>query len=354
MPLIDVHSHILSQAYVERLAEHGRHRYQLARDAEGRTVVMRLGARFMTLTEPMFDPGMRLRAMDEVGVAVELLSYTCPNCYWAEGAMAGEVARMMNDHVAEVCARWSDRFRGLASLPLQDVDLALKELERAVDQLGMVGLILLANVNGTPLDEPRFEPLWAALNERQLPVVLHPTVPPGADSMGMDRYGLIPSIGFMVDTTLAVVRMIHAGVFERYPDWPLIVSHAGATLPFLAGRLDQCHRRIPDARVRISKPPSEYLKRLYYDTVCYDVEALLLAYKLAGPRQLLYGSDYPHNIGDMEGCAARIAGLPISDAEKEMIRSGNARRLFELAATTGSDASGGHLRGQRSTPVRRS
>lgn len=330
MPLIDVHNHILSRAFTDLLAAHGGHRYQLKQDAEGRTVVMRKGARFMTFTEPMFDPQIRLRAMDEVGVAMQLLSYTCPNCYWADGKVAEEVARVMNDHVAEVCGRWPDRFRGLASVPLQDVHLALKELDRAIDQLGMVGLIVLANVNETPLDDPRFEPVWLALNERQLPVLLHPTVPPGVELLGMDQYALVPSVGFMIDTTLAVARMIYAGVFERYPGWPLIVSHAGATLPFIAGRLDQCHRFIPDARARISKPPSDYLQRLYYDTVTYDAEALLLAYKLAGPRQLLYGSDYPHTIGDMPGCAARIDALPIPEAEKAMIRSGNARRIFKL------------------------
>jgi aminocarboxymuconate-semialdehyde decarboxylase len=108
------------------------------------------------------------------------------------------------------------------------------------------------------------------------------------------------------------------------------VSHAGATLPFIAGRLDRCHRFIPDARARIARPPSEYLKRLYYDTVSYDVEALMLAYRLAGPERLLYGSDYPHNIGDMPGCAARVAAMPIPEAEKDLIRSGNARRIFSL------------------------
>jgi aminocarboxymuconate-semialdehyde decarboxylase len=330
MSLIDVHTHILSRAWTDLLAEHGRHRYRIQTDAEGRRVVMRNGARFMTLTEPMFDPEMRLRAMDEAGVGMGLLSYTCPNCYWAEGKHAITVARVMNDHLAEVCARWPDRFRGLASLPLQDVDLALEELARAVDQLGLVGLIILANVNDAPLDDPRFEPVWAALDERRLPTLLHPTVPPGADAMGMDRYGLVPAIGFMIDTTLAVTRMVLAGVFERYPRWPLIVGHAGATLPFVAGRLDQCHRFIPDTRSRISRSPSEYLRRLYYDTVCYEADALWLAYRLAGPERLLYGSDYPHNIGDLRGCAARIDGLAIPEAERALIRGGNARRLFGL------------------------
>ena len=330
MALIDVHNHILSRAYVDLLAEHGRDRYSLQEDSEGRTVVMRGNARFMTLTEPMFEPELRIPAMDEVGVQTQLLSYTCPNVYWASDGMAEEVVGVMNDHLAEVCAKWPDRFRGLGSIPMQNPDLALKELERAVDELGMVGLIILANVNDLPLDDPRFEPVWSALNERRLPVLLHPTVPPGVDSMGMDQFGLIPSIGFMIDTTLAVTRMVFAGVFERYPDWPLIVGHTGATLPFLASRLDQCHRNIPDAREQISEPPSHYLRRLYYDTVCYDLDALQLAYKLAGPEHLLYGSDYPHNIGDMQGCAERVEALPIGEEEKELIRSGNAKKLFRL------------------------
>lgn len=328
MALIDVHNHILSRAWVDLLAAHGGQRYQIGRDADGRRIVLRKGARFLTLTEPMFDPEMRLRAMDEVGVTLELLSYTCPNAYWADDRAAPEVVRTMNDHLAEVCARWPDRFRGLASLPLQNVDLALEELERVVAGPGMVGLIILANVNEQPLDDERLEPLWKALHERRLPTLLHPTVPPGIESMGMDRYGLVPAIGFMIDTTLAVTRMIVAGVFERYPDWPLIVGHAGATLPFIAGRLDQCHAKIPDARERIAKPPSHYLRRLYYDTVTYDDRALRLVCELAGPRQLLYGSDYPHNIGDMAGCKARIDALPIDEADKQLIRAGNAQRIF--------------------------
>jgi aminocarboxymuconate-semialdehyde decarboxylase len=326
--LIDVHTHILSKRYTDLLEKHGPPQYGLARDSEGSVVVTRKGARFMTFTAPMFDPAVRLEAMDAVGVGLELLSYTCPNCYWASGAVAETVVKTMNDDLAEVCARWPKRYRGLASIPLQDADLALRELERALEELGHVGLIVLANVNEVPLDDPRFEPVWQELNRRRVPTLLHPTAPPGVPEMGLGDYGLIPSVGFMFDTTLAVTRMALGGVFERHPDWPLIVSHAGATLPFVAGRLDQCYRFIPDARSKAPQPPSHYLRRLYYDAVTYDVKALKLAYDLAGPERLLYGSDYPHNIGDMPGCAARITALEIPEAEKELIRSGNARRLF--------------------------
>ena len=292
--------------------------------------MMRDDVRFMTFTEPMFDPEMRFEAMDAVGVRMQLLSYTCPNCYWAGPDVVERLVRTMNDHLVEVCQAWPDRFRGLASVPLQDPELALGELERVAGQPGIVGLIILANVNEKPLDSPELEPFWAELNTRRMPVLLHPTVPPGIDSMGMDQFGLVPSVGFMIDTTLAVSRMVFAGVFERYPDWPLIVSHAGATLPFIAARLDQCHRYIPDARTRIDRPPTDYLERLYYDTVCYDDQALRLVLELAGPDRLLYGSDYPHNIGDMQGCADRVEALPLEEADLEKIRSENARRIFGL------------------------
>lgn len=195
---------------------------------------MRGNIRFMTFTEPMFDLEMRFAPMDEVGVDMQLLSYTCPYTYWAGPDIVEHLTRTMNDHLAAVCNQWPDRYHGLASVPLQNVELAISEMERAVDDLEhMVGLIILANVNEKPLDSPEFEPFWAALNERKLPVLLHPTVPPGIDSMGMDQYGLVPSIGFMIDTTLAVSRMVFSGVFERYPDWPVIVSHAGATIPYI-------------------------------------------------------------------------------------------------------------------------
>ena len=330
MSLIDVHTHILSTAYTDLLEKHGAPRYGISRDSENSVIITRKGARFMTFTAPMFDPLIRLEVMDEVGVRMELLSYTCPNCYWAEGELGATVAKVMNDELADVCAKWPDRFKGLASIPLQNADLALRELERALDGLGMVGLIILANVNEVPLDDPRFEPVWQELNRRRVPTLIHPTAPPGVPEMGLGDYGLIPSIGFMFDTTLAISRMAMGGVFERNPDWPVIVSHGGATLPYLVGRLDQCFDHIPDARAQTSRRPSEYLKNLYYDTVTYDVKALKLAYDLAGPERLLYGSDYPHNIGDMPGCAARVTALDIPEEEKEMIRHSNATRLFGL------------------------
>jgi aminocarboxymuconate-semialdehyde decarboxylase len=142
------------------------------------------------------------------------------------------------------------------------------------------------------------------------------------------KYNLIASVGFMFDTSLAVSRMIFDGFFDRYPKLKLIAGHGGGTLPYIAGRLDICHANMPAARTRISALPSTYLKRIYYDSVVFLQESLELAVKVGGASQVLYGSDYPHNIGDMKGCLARVDALP--PAARDAVRGGNAQRIFRL------------------------
>ena len=146
--------------------------------------------------------------------------------------------------------------------------------------------------------------------------------------MGLHEYGLIPPIGFMFDTSLAISRMILDGFLDRYPNLKIIAAHGGATLPYLAGRLDRCHEMIPACAEVIEEKPSSYLARIYYDSVVYTQDALELCIKVGGEDNLLYGSDYPHNIGDMSGCLARVNSLPSSVAAK--VRDGNAMRIFNL------------------------
>ena len=147
--------------------------------------------------------------------------------------------------------------------------------------------------------------------------------------MHLDEFGLVPPIGFMIDTTLAFARMILSGFIDQYPNLKLIAAHGGATLPYLAGRLDRCHEMIPACSSVIKDKPSEYLKRIWYDTVVYDQRALEMCIAVAGsPDRVLYGSDYPHNIGDMEGCLARVDALPGAQAKR--VRGAAARELFGL------------------------
>ena len=202
---------------------------------------------------------------------------------------------------------------------------------RAAVKAGAVGVMQLANVVGEELTDERFAPVWAEIDRLGLPVLIHPGTPPGMKDMNLGEFGMVPPIGFMIDTTLAFARMIFSGFLDKYPNVKLIAAHGGATLPYLAGRLDRCHEMIPACSSVIKEKPSEYLKRIWYDTVVYDQGALEMCIAVAGSAdRVLYGSDYPHNIGDMEGCLARVDALPAAQAKR--VRGAAARELFRLWA----------------------
>ena len=327
MKVIDVHTHMLSEAYVRLLKKHGRH-YSVKKVVGGQTGIHRDGAPFMTLMPAMFDYEMRIKAMDEAGVDMAIVTLTSPNVYWGSPKVSLEAAKLMNDDMAAQQKRYPRRIRFMGSLPWQHPKLALAELKRAVDELGAVGVMVLANIDGKSLTDKSFASIWKEIDRRALPVLVHPTAPPGTQSLDVEKYNLIASVGFMFDTSLAVSRMIFDGFFDRYPKLKLIASHGGGTLPYIAGRLDICHANMPAARVRISALPSFYLKKIYYDSVVFTQEALELAVKVGGETTVLYGSDYPHNIGDMKGCLARVDALP--PATRDAVRGGNAARIFAL------------------------
>jgi aminocarboxymuconate-semialdehyde decarboxylase len=325
-PVIDVHTHMLTNEWVELLKAHGGS-FSIAEVRGGQQAVHLDGARFMTLTPGMFDYDRRIAAMDKGGVDISIVSLTCPNVFWGGREISLKAARTVNDSMAAAEKRYPDRVRWMASLPWQYADDAVGELERA-KKLGAVGVMTLGNIAGKPLTAPEFAPVWKAVEAHGLPVLVHPTVPPGARDMGLDVYNLVAGPGFMFDTTLAFARMIFDGFLDRFPKLKLIAGHAGATLPFLAGRLDRCHETMPACRVNISERPSHYLRRIYYDTVTYTPEALALCIAVGGADKVLYGSDYPHNLGDIEGCLARVDALPPKD--RDAVRGGNAERIFPL------------------------
>lgn len=326
MTVIDVHTHMLTQEYVRTLTEKSGI-YTVADVIGGDRAVHRSGAPFMTLTEGMFDYDLRIQAMDAAGVDLSIVSLTCPNVYWGDAATSLDVAQHVNDSMAAAQDRFPDRIRHFASLPWQHADLAIKELDRACSA-GAIGVMVLANVDGTPLTDARFDDVWAAIDERGLPVLVHPTTPPGVESLGMERYHLVWSVGFTFDTTLALSRMILDGFFDRYQNLKIIGGHAGGTLPFLLGRLDAGYRSFDSVGERISKLPSEYARQIYVDSIVYTPETLAYTVEVFGADRVLYGSDYPHKNGHMDEILGFVDSLPRDQAG--LIRSGNATRVFEL------------------------
>jgi aminocarboxymuconate-semialdehyde decarboxylase len=328
MPVIDIHTHMLTLDWIELLRVHGGGKYSVKQTPAKQDAVHLYDAPFMTLMPGMWDYDLRIKNMDRAGVDVAIVSLTCPNVFWGGREVSLQAARIVNDSMSEQQRAKPDRIRWFASLPWQYADDATAELARCIKD-GAVGVMVLGSIDGKDLIDPQFAPVWSAIDRIGLPVLVHPTAPQGVRDMHMEAFNLIPPVGFMFDTTLAFAHMIFSGFLDRYPNIKLIAAHGGAALPYLAGRFDICHERIPACSAVIKDRPSSYLRRIYYDTVVYEQTALELCIKIAGsPDNVLYGSDYPHNIGDMAGCLARVNALPGGQAKQ--VAGKNAERIFKL------------------------
>jgi aminocarboxymuconate-semialdehyde decarboxylase len=326
-PVIDVHTHMLTHEWVDLLAKHGGPTYEIKEVRGGLKAIHLDGSSFMTPVPPMFDWKLRIENMSKAGVDIAITSLTCPNVYWGGPEISLKAARIMNDDMARAQKTWPDRIRWFASLPWQHADLALNELKRALDQ-GAVGVMVLANIAGKALTDPSFASIWKAIDDKKLPVLVHPSAPPGSKALGMHEFQLTAPIGFTFDTSLAISRCIYDGFLDRYPNLKLIASHGGGALPYLVGRLDICWHNIPAASSKTKQPPSEYMRRVFVDSVVFQQSVLNLCVEVCGEDNVLYGSDYPHTIGDMPGCLSRVDSL--KEKIRDKVRGQNARRIFGL------------------------
>lgn len=326
MTVVDIHTHMISTEWLELLVRESGS-YVVADAPGGERAVYKGSTPFMTLTEPMWDYGLRIEAMDKAGVDVAVVSLTCPSVYWGGEETSVRAAGLINDQMAEAQRTYPDRIRFLATLPWQYPTRAVEELERACGE-GAVGVMVLANIDGASLTDARFEPVWASIDERALPVLVHPSTPPGLEQLDIDRFHLVWSVGFPMDTTLALSRMLMDGFFERYERVKIIGSHAAGCLPFLLGRLDAGPRYFAAAREKLSAPPATFASRIYADGITYSPAALRLTLDTFGPDNVLYGSDFPHLCGRMDEMLELVGTLEPSEVKR--VRGANAERIFTL------------------------
>jgi aminocarboxymuconate-semialdehyde decarboxylase len=326
MTVIDIHTHMIPPGWLELLQQDGGG-YELKKTRAGQTAIHLAGAPFVTLMPEMFDYALRLSAMDAAGVDMAVLSLTGPNVFWGSRETGVKAARIANTAYAEAQKQHPDRIRWVASIPWEYPDDALAELARARAD-GACGVAMLANIRGRDLIDPLFEPVWAEIDRLAWPVFVHPTIPLGGKDMRLDEFSLATPVGFMVDTTLSFTRLILSGFLDRYPNLKLIAPHGGGTLPYLSGRFDRCHDTIPACRAAIKDKPSAYLRRIFYDTVVYEPRALAMCIDVAGADNVLYGTDFPHNVGDMAGILAMVRDLPQGQAGQ--VAGGNAQRIFGI------------------------
>ncbi len=275
------------------------------------------------------DIDYRAEVLKEAGVDTQVISLTTPGTHVETPEMAVRLATLVNDAFAAAAARHKGRFIPLATLPLNDPAASLREFERATGALQMPGATVFSNINGVPLHDARFWPIYEAANARDAVIFIHPTHPVGVEAM-LD-YWLMPLVGFLMDTTLAAAGLVFSGVASRFPRIQWLLGHLGGAIPYLAERLDRGYYAFADCRVNIDRPPSEFLKtQFYYDTVNFDPSAIRLAISFAGAGHITAGSDYPHQIGSIPKMLDVLRNLDVPEADRAAILGGNAARLLKL------------------------
>jgi aminocarboxymuconate-semialdehyde decarboxylase len=272
------------------------------------------------------DLGVRLADMDAMGVDVQVVSPSPTQYYyWADPDLAARIVGLQNEHVAECCAQSPERLVGLGTLALQHPQLAVAQLEHAVETLGLRGFELSTAVNDRELSHASLEPVWAKAQELGCVVFIHPL----GCSLG-ERLApayLSNSVGQPVETAVALSHLIFGGVLDRHPHLKICAAHGGGYLPTYAGRADHAFHTRPDART-MSQPPSAYLRRMWFDSLVYSPQALRQLIDQVGASQVVVGTDYPFDMGhyDIHAVIGNTPGL--TDAQREAILSGNADRLL--------------------------
>ena len=325
--IVDFHNHYYPPPYLDAIKAGGL-KVQMDYDARGNPRLHYPGD-YNVLVPGHRDLDFREGVLDEHGVTHQILTFTTPGVHYEEPATAVRLARIVNDAFAGEISR-RKHFSALATLPLNDPRASVAELERAMRELGLRGAMVFSNVNGAGLDEPAYMPLWERANELGAVIYIHPAHPVGVEAM--EKYWLMPLVGFLMDTTLAAGKLVFSGIVERFPRITWVLTHMGGAVPYLAERMDRGYEAFAECRANITRKPSEYLKRFYYDTVNFDPAAQRLAIEFAGVDHIVAGSDYPHQIGSIPKMLSSIRGLPITDAERAKILAGNAARLLRLSA----------------------
>ena len=323
---IDFHNHFYPDAYIQELKREKGYA-SVSTDDLGRLLIHYTGD-YNVVVGPHIDIEHRLRDMDQNDIDMQVLTLTTPGVERESPERGVRLARLTNDGFAEITQKYPERFTALATLPLQDPEAAVEELERAVTELGLKGAMLLSNVNGKPLDREEFLPVFEKAVKLDVPMHIHPTSPINAGSM--EDLRLVPMIGFGVDTSLSVIRLILSGVMKRLPDLKLVASHVGGIFPFLRGRIETCFNAYPECKVHIKEPPSTFLKRVWMDSIIYDNDVLMSALAFSGVGKMMLGTDHPHQITDIKNAVQRIRDLDISKTDKEKILGGNAEKLLKL------------------------
>ena len=350
---IDIHAHILPKTWPDLRERYGYGGFiRLDHECDGCSARMMKDDEFFRDVDPnLWDPRARLDDCEHSKVDIQVLS-TVPVMfsYWAKAADAHDLSKILNEHIAGVVAENPKRFVGLGTLPMQDTDRSVQELERCINELGLAGVEIGTHVNQTNLDDPRFDPIWEAAEELGAAIFVHPW-----DMMGMDQlsdYWLPWLVSMPAETSRAICSLMMGGVLDRYPNLRFAFAHGGGSFPATLGRVDWGFQVRPDlCQVRSKSRPRDLVDKLVFDTLVHDPAMLRFLVDQFGADHLALGTDYPFVLGEHEP-GKLIESMDFDGDTKERMLSGTAldwlgidRKRFETDASLSHSHSIGASRG---------
>lgn len=325
---IDIHTHIVPAEFPSRAGKHGGAQWPHmapAHDCHHKNVMID-GKTFRTVTDECWDVERRKDAMARMGIARQVLS-PMPELlsYWLPLDDALALTRHVNNSIAAMVTCAPDRFIGLGSVPMQDPDVAARELERLMRD-GFRGVELGSNINGLALGDPRFESFFAAAEQLGAAIFVHALHPSGQERI-VGPPGLMAYIGFPLETAYTIASLMTGGTLTRHPRLRLAFSHGGGAFASILPRLAHGWKLKPEIAERIGISPHEHARRLYYDTLVYDAHTLRFLIDSFGVRQLCIGTDFPFDIHEHQPVEA-VAALKLSDGDVKLLHHDNAARFL--------------------------
>ncbi|HEX6914937.1 MAG TPA: amidohydrolase family protein, partial [Chitinophagaceae bacterium] len=320
---IDIHTHIMPATMPNWVQKFGYGEFIHLEHRNCRACMMKGDRLFREVEENCFSENVRIGEMDSTGVTIQVLS-TIPVLfnYWAKPKDGLETSRFFNDHIAECVQHHPKRFIGIGTVPLQDTEYAIREMERCVNELKMPGLEIGSNINGKNLNEIEFIPFFEAAEKLGCSLFIHPWEMMGEKDM--ERYWLPWLVGMPAETARAICSIIFGGVLEKFPKLRLAFAHGGGSFPFTIGRIEHGFNVRPDLVARDNKVnPRDYLGRIWFDSLVHDTAALEFLLNVAGPGKVCLGSDYPFPLGEHHP-GQMIDGMNLTAATKEKLFYRNA------------------------------
>lgn len=327
--IIDVHTHIVPEHFppkLDRLAGDGWPFMDHGRSNPDTADVMVSGKNFRTVDDQCWSAARRISDLPAQGIDRQVISPMPRLLDYAINANDGrDLARYLNETIAEMVTSYPDRFYGLGSIPMQDVDLAVAELER-VKALGLHGVEITTHVNGVSPGDSRFLPFWKEVERLSLSVFVHGQDPTFSERLVGPPY-LENAIGFPMENAFAAASVVTGGIMEECPDLRVCFSHGGGPFTMVLPRIEHLWHNNASLREAIKRPPVEYARMLYYDDILFDNRALRYLIEMVGASQVLIGSDYPF-MSRPQLPADEFAALGLRAADIEDISARNCLRFL--------------------------